>query len=119
VYGFVKDIPKPRGMARYHEGVIDDSTWGSLAAIEYTLPAFADRPSCLIWGMQDWCFRPDCLDRFVEAWPGAEVHRLADVGHWVVEDAPEESLAIVKSFLQRTDVSDVAPSETRDVQHRG
>ena len=46
--------------------------------------------------MRDWCFRPDCLDRFVAAWPRAEVHRLADVGHWVVEDAPEESLAIVE-----------------------
>ena len=50
-------------------------------------------PACLIWGMRDWCFRPDCLERFVAAWPRAEVHRLADVGHWVVEDAPDESLA--------------------------
>jgi haloalkane dehalogenase len=49
--------------------------------------------------MRDWCFRPDCLERFLEAWLRAEAHRLADVGHWVVEDAPQESLAIVERFL--------------------
>jgi haloalkane dehalogenase len=49
--------------------------------------------------MRDWCFRPDCLERFTEAWPHAEVHRLPDVGHWVVEDAPDESLAIIEKFL--------------------
>jgi pimeloyl-ACP methyl ester carboxylesterase len=91
VYGFVNDIPRgPR-----------HPTWRTLAAIERGLPAFADRPIALIWGMRDWCFRPDCLERFLEAWPQAEVHRLADVGHWVVEDAPDESQAIVEEFLAR------------------
>jgi haloalkane dehalogenase len=50
--------------------------------------------------MRDWCFRPDSLERLIRAWPQAEVHRLADVGHWVVEDAPDESLAIVEQFLR-------------------
>ncbi len=27
----------------------------------------------------------------------------ADVGHWVVEDAPEEAEEAVRSFLHRTD----------------
>lgn len=89
VYSFVRDIPtSPR-----------DSTWQTLAEIERGLPSFADRPAALIWGMRDWCFRPDCLDRFMEAWPQAEVHRLSDVGHWVVEDAPDEALAHVERFL--------------------
>ncbi|HEX2474891.1 MAG TPA: alpha/beta fold hydrolase [Lacipirellulaceae bacterium] len=102
IYGFVKDIPNPR-RPLFPDLVIDpfpeDSTWGRLAVIEQSLSSLADRPSCLIWGMRDWCFRPDCLERFLEAWPQAEVHRLADVGHWVVEDAPEESLALVERFL--------------------
>ena len=51
--------------------------------IERDLPSLANLPICLVWGMRDWCFRPDCLDRFLEAWPQAEAHRLADVGHWV------------------------------------
>jgi cis-3-alkyl-4-acyloxetan-2-one decarboxylase len=89
VYGFVRDIPNSE----------NDVTWKVLAAIESDLPRLADRPIALIWGMRDWCFRPDCLERFVAAWPHAQVHRLHDVGHWVVEDAPDESLAIVQRFL--------------------
>jgi pimeloyl-ACP methyl ester carboxylesterase len=97
VYGFVRDIPTgPR-----------DSTWQTLTEIESGLPMFADRPAALIWGMRDWCFRPDCLDRFMEVWPQAEVHRLADVGHWVLEDAPDEALAHVERFL----------AETKEVDH--
>jgi haloalkane dehalogenase len=122
VYGFVRDIPRRpsnwilRKLAEVERetsvlrsdgnGFVDDlpvlgwcQTWRTLAAIERHLPKLADRPICLIWGMRDWCFRPDCLDRFIEAWPQAEVHRLADVGHWVVEDTPEESLAIIERFL--------------------
>jgi cis-3-alkyl-4-acyloxetan-2-one decarboxylase len=100
VFGFVRDIPNRPGHA----------TWETLAQIESRLIEFADRPATLIWGMQDWCFRPDCLERFIEVWPQAEVHRLADVGHWVVEDAPDESLAIVSAFLDRNIGSAHAPS---------
>jgi cis-3-alkyl-4-acyloxetan-2-one decarboxylase len=89
VYEFVRDIPSGPS----------HPTWATLADIERQLPTLSDRPVLLVWGMRDWCFRPDCLDRFIAAWPHAEVHRLADVGHWVVEDAPEESLAVVNRFL--------------------
>jgi haloalkane dehalogenase len=98
VYGFVRDIPT--GPA--------DPTWQTLAAIEKSLPMFADRPISLIWGMRDWCFRSDCLDRFEEVWPNAEPHRLDDVGHWIVEDAPDESLDIAQKFL----VSEAAPARS-------
>jgi haloalkane dehalogenase len=89
VYGFVKDIPTNASQP----------AWQLLAEIERGLPTFSDRPIKLIWGMQDWCFRSDCLERFVHVWPRAEVHRLPDVGHWVVEDAPEEALALVQHFV--------------------
>jgi cis-3-alkyl-4-acyloxetan-2-one decarboxylase len=94
VFGFAKDIPSgPR-----------HPTWQTLAQIESQLPSLADRPALLIWGMRDWCFRPDCLARFERAWPQAEVQRLADVGHWVVEDAPEEVLPLLQQFLYANDV---------------
>jgi len=105
VYGFVKDIPTPRGRVSPRRGSAsqsDATTRETLAEIEHGLPSLADRPAALIWGMKDWCFRPDCLDRFITAWPRAEVHRLADVGHWVVEDAPEEALATLESFLRKS-----------------
>jgi pimeloyl-ACP methyl ester carboxylesterase len=89
VYGFVRDIPTSP----------NEPTWQTLAAIERDLPTLASRPATLIWGMRDWCFRPDCLETFAAAWPQAKVHRLADVGHWIVEDAPDESLAYLEQFL--------------------
>jgi haloalkane dehalogenase len=120
VYGFVKDIPQPRRRVSPKLASVfrrNTATGQLLADIERRLPVFSDRPISLIWGLRDWCFRPDCLERFVEAWPQAEVHRLADVGHWVVEDAPDESLAIIERFLAATDVT--ARCEPPGLSRRG
>jgi len=89
IYEFVADIP----MSPSHP------TWATLQQIDEGLPSLADRDSLLIWGMQDWCFRPDCLEKFEGYWPNAEVHRLPDVGHWVVEDAPDEAENLMANFL--------------------
>ncbi len=88
-YEFVADIP----LSERHP------TWHTLAEIERGLPSLADRPTMLVWGMQDWCFRPDCLEKFVAVWPAAQVHRLEDVGHWVVEDAPQEAEQLLAEFI--------------------
>ncbi len=92
VYQFVRDIP----LSAAHP------TWQTLAEIEAGLPSLAKLPTLLVWGMRDWCFTPECLDRFCHYWPAAEVKRLADVGHWVLEDAPEEAHAAITDFLSRT-----------------
>jgi haloalkane dehalogenase len=100
VYGFVNDIPAGSS----------HPTWQTLADIESRLPAFANLPILLVWGLRDWCFRVECLERFLGHWPRAETHRMPDVGHWVVEDAPDESLNCVVEFLatRRTDVPSIA-----------
>jgi pimeloyl-ACP methyl ester carboxylesterase len=92
VYQFVKDIP----LSANHP------TWQTLGAIEDQLPKLADMPSLLVWGERDWCFTTECLDRFAAAWPQAEVRRLPDVGHWVLEDAPDDAERFVADFLNRT-----------------
>ncbi|MBA3483181.1 MAG: alpha/beta fold hydrolase [Pirellulales bacterium] len=92
VYQFVKDIP----LSASHP------TWHTLGAIEDQLPSLADLPSLLIWGERDWCFTTECLDRFAVVWPKAEVRRLPDVGHWVVEDAPDDAERFVAEFLERS-----------------
>jgi haloalkane dehalogenase len=88
---FVADIP----MTRRHP------TWSTLAEIEEGLPSLADRPIEIIWGMRDWCFRPSCLDRFQVLFPEADVHRLVDAGHYVIEDAHERIIPLVTDFLER------------------
>ena len=92
VHQFVLDIP----LHKKHR------SYATLAAIEKALPQFADRPVCLIWGMRDWCFTPHFLDRFIEFFPKAEVHRLEDAGHYVVQDSPEEVVAAIDGFLRKT-----------------
>jgi cis-3-alkyl-4-acyloxetan-2-one decarboxylase len=102
IRAFVDDIPR-------HES---HPTWQVLADIEAKLKELADHPSLLIWGMRDWCFRPECLVRFEQAWPTAQVHRLADVGHWVVEDADDEVAELMSQFLAPS----TAPATTRGHQ---
>ncbi len=91
VYRFVMDIP----LRRSHP------TYPTLVAIEASLTQFRDKPIELIWGMKDFCFSHHFLDRFIEFFPDAEVHRLADAGHYVMEDAPEQVIPLVEAFLEK------------------
>jgi haloalkane dehalogenase len=88
-YRFVKDIP----LSRAHP------TWEVLEQIEVGLPGLADMPIKLIWGMKDWCFRPECLERFRKHWPNADVTEFANGGHYIVEDEPEKVVKLVREFL--------------------
>lgn len=80
VYDFVEDIP----LSAAHP------TWQTLGQIEDALPSLAHLRISLVWGMRDWCFTPECLRRFQQVWPQAEVTEIEDAGHWIVEDAPDE-----------------------------
>jgi len=51
--------------------------------------------------MRDWCFTPHFLERFLDFFPQAEVERIHDAGHWVVEDASERVVSVVEAFLNR------------------
>ena len=51
-------------------------------------------------GHRDWCFRPLCLDRLQRIFPQAEVHRIADAGHYVIEDAHEKIIPWVRDFCR-------------------
>jgi haloalkane dehalogenase len=89
---FVQDIPlTPR-----------HPTCQQLARLEAGLPELQSLPTMMIWGMRDWCFRPECLERLLLSFPQADVHRLADAGHYVVEDAHETIVPLVRDFLRRT-----------------
>lgn len=89
---FVRDIP----MSKSHP------TYETLANLESALPGLADLPSLLVWGMKDWCFRPECLRRFQQAWPNAQSLEITDAGHYVIEDAPQETLDAIADFLSVT-----------------
>ncbi len=86
VNAFVKDIP----MTPSHR------TRGVLETLEQRLASLAHLPTRFVWGMRDWCFRPECLYRLQTWFPNAQTVELPEVGHYVMEEAPQEVLAAIR-----------------------
>lgn len=89
VNAFVRDIP----LSETHR------SWATLREAERGLVHFRDRPALIIWGGRDFCFNDHFLARWREELPQADVHRIADAGHYVLEDARDEVVPRVTSFL--------------------
>jgi pimeloyl-ACP methyl ester carboxylesterase len=88
---FVRDIP----LSSSHR------SWPTLAAVEQGLAQFRDRPALIVWGGRDFCFDDSFLARWREILPQAQVRRIADAGHYVLEDAHEEVVPLITEFLFR------------------
>ncbi len=86
---FVQDIPRRKSQP----------TWQMLSKIEQGLSLFADRPARIVWGIKDWCFRPECLERLKKLLPQARSRILDDVGHYVMEEAADEVIEEVRNCL--------------------
>jgi pimeloyl-ACP methyl ester carboxylesterase len=56
-------------------------------------------PSTLVWEERDPAFGPRYLERWQRVLPEAQVVRLADVGHFPQEEAPEQLLAAIRARL--------------------
>lgn len=105
IFQFVRDIP----LTPHHP------SYATLAKIAARLPRFAERPFCFFWGMRDWCFTPWFLDQWLERFPAAEVHRLHDAGHYVLEDAGDQIVPALRLFLKRNPIS-INPEATAHTQ---
>lgn len=99
---FVEDIP-------LHPGV---PSWPVMEELEAALPQLADRPMLICWGGADFCFDDSFLATWQEKFPDAEVHRFAEAGHYVLEDAGPQVLERVEAFLERTAPGGAAKPET-------
>lgn len=91
------------GSAAFAGEVLAASGWlGELWGRRSVLDAI---PKLIVWGMQDIAFRPKELARWRAAYPDAEVVELADVGHFVQEEAPVRLREAVDRFLAVTGAS--------------
>lgn len=88
---FVQDIPMTPDVPSYPV----------VKSIQEKLSEFRDRPSLIMWGMQDFCFDETYLARWKEYLPEAKVHEFSDAGHYVVEDAHERILPLMQEFLTK------------------
>jgi cis-3-alkyl-4-acyloxetan-2-one decarboxylase len=65
------------------------------------LDAIRSKPALAIWGDADRTLRAEhFLPLFSEIFPLAPIHRLAGVGHYSLEDAPQVIGEIIAAFLQ-------------------
>jgi len=86
---FVRDIPFSPRVPSYRV----------MQRIEAALGQFRDRPMTIFWGMQDFCFTPVFLNEWITRFPDAQVHRFDDAGHYVVEDAWERMVDVLRESL--------------------
>ncbi len=95
VLRFVQDIPLRPG----------DPGFEIVDGVGRRVEQFDDRPVLICWGARDFVFD----DHFLRVWqqklPHAEVHRFADAGHYVLEDAGDEIEALVLKFLGVTEAA--------------
>jgi pimeloyl-ACP methyl ester carboxylesterase len=89
VNAFVRDIP----LGPAHP------SWATLAGVEAGLPQFRDRPALIVWGGRDFCFDDVFLARWREIFPTARCERIADAGHYVLEDAATEAIPLIREHL--------------------
>jgi len=86
---FVQDIPlRP-----------SDPGYDILSDTAARLKVFRDRPVLICWGDKDFVFDHHFLEVWRQLYPQAEVHRFADCGHYILEDAAEEIVPLVRRFL--------------------
>ena len=97
---FVQDIPMGAG----------DPAWTLLNAAAKRLPAYADRPAFIGWGLRDFVFDHHFLEHFRNALPQAEAHAFEDAGHYVLEDKHEVLVPAMRRFLDTNPASTYSAS---------
>lgn len=88
---FIRDIPLEDG----------HPTRETIQWLDDNVASLSHLPTTFIWGMQDFVFTGAFLDNWLGRFPEAEVHKLEDAGHFVVEDGHERIVPIVRDFLGR------------------
>lgn len=88
---FVEDIPLQPG----------DLGYDIVSAVAEGLARFRQLPMLICWGMRDFVFDEHFLDGWAERFSAAELHRFADAGHYVLEDAHEQIVPLVQDFMAR------------------
>ncbi len=86
---FVEDIPL---RARDHSYEVVSQTAAALDRLRA-------KPMLICWGMRDFVFDRHFLAEWERRFPDAQVHRFDDCGHYVLEDAAEEIVALVREFV--------------------
>lgn len=92
VQRFVEDIPLAEG----------DPSFSLVQQVSAQLEKLRQTPVLLCWGGQDFVFDRHFLAEWRRRVPHARVHEFPAAGHYVVEDAHEAILPLMRTFLEET-----------------
>lgn len=94
VLRFVEDIPLDKGHVSY--AMVDQ--------VDKQLEQFSAIPILVCWGVYDFVFDRHYLNEWKRRLPSAEYHEF-DAGHYLLEDAGNEVIPIIQSFLEKNAVA--------------
>lgn len=86
---FIQDIPLKSG----------DRNYQLVTDIAGSLEQFKQLPMLICWGLKDFVFDKHFLDEWQQRFPEAKVHAFDDCGHYILEDASEEVVPLIRQFL--------------------
>jgi len=86
---FVEDIPLAPG----------DRAYPIVEETQQNLAVLTSLPMLICWGMKDFVFDRHFLEEWKRRFPGALVHSFASCGHYILEDAKEEVVPLIKRFI--------------------
>ena len=86
---FVQDIPLSE----------KDAGFDILNNTAERLHLLRDKPCLIAWGERDFVFDTPFLNKWLEYFPDAEVHRFADCGHYVLEDGGPALIDTISNFI--------------------
>lgn len=89
VHRFVQDIPLRDG----------HPSMPVVREVEEKLSLLREKPMLVCWGERDFVFDRHFLAQWERSFPAARVHRFQNAGHFVLEDAAEEIVPLVREFL--------------------
>jgi haloalkane dehalogenase len=90
-----------KGCMVFPKEIIASTPW--LKQIWSGISVLSGKPKLFVWGMKDVAFRDRELKRWEQTFPEARSVRLATVGHFVQEEAPDELAEAVIPFLAERD----------------
>ena len=89
VHRFVQDIPLQPG----------DRGFDLVSAVGNRLGELKQIPMLIGWGDRDFVFDEHFLREWIRRFPEAQVHQYPDCGHYILEDAQEELVPLIREFL--------------------
>lgn len=86
---FVQDIPLAPG----------DKAYALVDQTQKKLHLLSGVPMLICWGPKDFVFDRHFLAEWRRRFPAAQVHEFPDCGHYILEDAADEVIPLIKNFV--------------------